>query len=76
MGQQVKKWIFGLAVAAALLSTSCASQALGATQFPDVDPSADVDYIGDAVSISNPPQPTDMAPAPDPFAPAANSSGS
>jgi hypothetical protein len=48
------KWILAAALATALLSTSCSSNITGLSQYPDVDPTSDVDYIGDAVSISKP----------------------
>jgi hypothetical protein len=52
--EQVRKLILAAALAVALLATSCTSSSIGLPQYPDVDPTTDVDYIGEAVSISKP----------------------
>jgi hypothetical protein len=46
------RWLMALIIAAAILASSCSRSALPIMPYPDVDPGPDVDYIGEAVSIS------------------------
>jgi hypothetical protein len=44
--------LLSLVLAVALFASSCASVAIGETAYPDSDPTHDVDYIGEAVTMT------------------------
>jgi hypothetical protein len=52
MAGSANRWLLSICIAGVMFAASCSSAAVGSALYPDVDPGPDVDYIGEAVSMT------------------------